>query len=419
MKNTDFLLSLLAVTLGSFPALLHGQASAVDGMTALNQTATVNTAFIATTPYPPSYLNQTVPTRSTGTFQRVYSCSGDVNGVTGSVGTAPEESLFWPGCEYFYATGKWYKLTAFEDGYFYIERYTETYNSSTGALTWTKVIYRGPATIAPVLNAFTVSSPRIWQGQSVTTAATATDADNDLWALFVEFQNPATSSTTSVGASGWCFDSPSLTINNTRVPSTVGKWRVSVYAEDWASKTPVATSEGASIGMTDVKWVEVLPGAYYDPAGTAYAGGTVPTLSAPSGNSLVLTAGQGVLSPVKFKVAGVGAGKPVRVSVGWGGGLLFGNSGGTGTGATFLELTTDASGEVTVWLKASDKAGATSAVYAVAGRGRAEVAVRTRLSADSENPVDGMSDVMEAALNGTTSSVNFATAPAVATFKVF
>ncbi len=415
--KTRFLLraafGLLSVAL---PVSLRAQASAVDGMTALYSTATVNTSFIANKPY----LYQTVPTRSTGTYKRVYSCSGNWDqGMTSQSGTMPEESTFWPDSEYYFETGKWYKVTTFEDGYFYIERYSETYNSTTGTASWSKVLYRGPATVAPTATSLALSATRLWAGQRLTTAASGSDADYDLWRFAVGFRNPNTGQTTYAKVDGWNYDSPSAAVNDTRLLTTPGRWRITLDVQDWAYKPATPTSAGDAWGVTDAGWVEVLPGAYYDPSGNVYTGSTAPVIAASGSSSVRLRAGQSGLSSVTFQVSGVGAGKPVRVSLGAAGGsTLFASSAGGGAGAAVLELVTNANGEVTVWISAGTRERLPTALYAVAGRGTAMVPVMITTAQD--NDTDGMSDAMEEKLSGSATGVPYnPMSSAITGFRVF
>ena len=338
--------------------------------------------------------------------------------MTSQSGTMPEDPSFYPDGDYYMETGKWYSLMTFEDGYFYIIRYTETFNSTTWALTWSKVLYRGPATVAPTATPLALSAPRLWQGQRLTTSAAGSDADNDLWLFRIGFRNPATGQTSYAAVYGWNYDSPSAAVNDTRLMSVPGRWQITLDVQDWPYKTPVPTAAGAPLGMTDAAWVEVLPGAYYDPSGNAYTSATAPVITAPSGGAIRLRAGQSALVPVTFQVSGAGAGKPVRVSLGAAGGAaLFASSAGGGAGAAFLELVTTANGEVTVWVSSGDRARLETALYAVAGRGLQAVRVSTTAT-DSDN--DGMSDAMEQALSGSPSAVAYnATTPPIAGFSAF
>lgn len=214
---------LLGALVSTTAPRLAAQASAVDSMTATNSTASVNTSFIANKPY----LYQTVPTRSTGTYRRVWSATGDINGTTSESGTFPSDTMFWSYAFYYWETGKWYAVFTGDDGYFYIQRYVENYNSNTGAVTWSLVYYKGPATVAPVLSDFTVSATRLWQGQSLHTTASATDADNDVWWLNVYFYLNTTTAF-ELNDYGWNYDRPSLSITDSRILSVPGKWRVTL-----------------------------------------------------------------------------------------------------------------------------------------------------------------------------------------------
>lgn len=189
--------------------------------------------------------------------------------------------------------------------------------------------------------------------------------------------------------------------------------------QDWAGKTPAGTPIGAANGVADIAWIDVLPGFFYDPSGgTAYPSIVPPEVTAPTGHQLVVKAGQPGLVPVTFKVAGMGAGKPVRVSLGAEGAALFASSAGGGAGALFLDLVTNANGEVTVWVRAGDRARTTTMVHALAGRGRH--AVRLSFTAAEDVDDDGMSDAMETALSGSATGVAYNPAvPAITGFAAF
>lgn len=187
--------------------------------------------------------------------------------------------------------------------------------------------------------------------------------------------------------------------------------------QDWAYKEPAPTAEGAALGFTDVRWVEVLPAAYYDPTGTAYSGNTVPALSALGAGHRYTRAGQSARVPVTFRVAGGGAGKPVRVSLGSSGaGSLFATANG-GTAGLAVELVTDANGDVTVWVTPAARERAELTLHALSGRGTH--AVELRLTA-ADSDADGVSDALETLFAGSTTALAYTPGtPAPVGFSIF